>query len=147
VPVTNLARFSERDMRDCAPGTFPVNISRACEMCRRRSAFYFYLQNRSARQPMPANVSIADFCHLPDDKGQYALEQCIMNSSQDPVQLLPVPVLMHCRGNYRQVPDEDGYYSWAQDGYYMPTADLSVILATASDAPNASQTVQDFGRG
>lgn len=149
VPVTNIARFSERDLRDCPPGTLPTNISRPCEMCRRASTTYHWLQNRSARQHMPSNVAITDFCNLPDDKGQYALEQCVMNSSHDPSQLLPVPVVMHCRGNYRQVPDEDGYYSWRQDGYYMPTADLRLLMPEGHGGALAEtrERRRDFGSG
>jgi len=143
VPVVNLARFTEKDLRDLPPGqTWPTNISRACVMCRRYSVAYYFLQNRSARTHMPPNVAITDFCNLPDDRGQYALEQCLMNGSSDPNQLLPVPVALHSRRWYRQVQDPDGYHSWKQDGYYMPTSDTAVLLREPSAPPDA--VLRDF---
>lgn len=135
VPVINLARFTLKDMQGLPPGhRWPSNLSRPCEMCARHFDCMLYITQRAEGGYPPPNVVISTACNLADAEHQYALEQCVMNSAADPGQMMPAPRVLHVPNYYRQVQDPDGYYSWKQDGYYMPTGRVDVLAQTMSSS-------------
>jgi len=112
-PVILVEMLSTKDRQRKEP---PAQ-RKPCVLCFRYLIMYLYINIRASCMSLKSNVIIGKTGCIPDKKGEYPLDFCIINSSDN--QGLPVPVVIHCPYYLKQVV-QNGVTYFLQAGYPKP---------------------------
>lgn len=117
-PVILMERLTKSQKMTMMNGNGKLPVTRGlCVMCMRFITMYYYINIRAECISVRKNTILSNFGNITDKAGEYLLEQCIMDSTDN--QGLPVPVVMHCKYYYKQVISGNMIY-YQQVGYPKP---------------------------